>query len=86
MREHFTDRIYQAFKPLDPDERLPREMLLQERRQRVWGRREVAGLAWLPSLMLVWVLVGWAGGSFGWALAGSGVLLAALVVFARSGE
>jgi len=86
VREHWPRRIYQAFAPLDPDERLPRELVLQDRRHRVWGRREIAGLAWLPALMLVWLLVGWAGGSFGWALAGSAALLAALVLFARSGD
>ncbi|HLQ62218.1 MAG TPA: hypothetical protein VK131_10165, partial [Candidatus Acidoferrales bacterium] len=64
-REAWARRLYEAFTPLDPDERLPRELLLQGR-ARTTGRREIAGLAWLPALMLVWLLVGWAGGTF-WA-------------------
>lgn len=48
--------LYGIFKPLDPAEPLPRELLLAARRQRSVGRRELAGALWLPGLVAIMVL------------------------------
>jgi hypothetical protein len=50
--------MYSIFKPLDAHDRLPRELLLEGRRHRVLGRRELAGVLWLPALLLVLTLAG----------------------------
>ncbi len=44
------------FAPLDADERLPRELILEGRRHRIVGRRELAGALWLPTLFLIVVV------------------------------
>ena len=51
MRSLERKRMYEIFAPLDADERLPRELLLEGRRFRSVGRRELAGLLWLPALL-----------------------------------
>jgi hypothetical protein len=51
--------MYAIFAPLDPDERLPRELLLEAKRHRMLGRRELAGALWLPALFLILFLAGW---------------------------
>jgi uncharacterized membrane protein YhaH (DUF805 family) len=51
--------MYSIFAPLDADERLPRELILEARRYRALGRRELAGILWLPSLFLVLTVAGW---------------------------
>lgn len=51
--------LYKIFAPLDPDERLPRELFLEAKRYRPVGRRELAGALWLPALWLVLSLGGW---------------------------
>jgi hypothetical protein len=79
-------RMYEIFAPLDADERLPRELLLDGRRFKSLGRREAAGFLWLPSLLLSLTAVTWIGGS---GLAAIGVSAAALVglgLFATSGK
>jgi hypothetical protein len=47
--------LYSAFSPLDPNERLPRELLLEDERSRPFGirlgRQHVAGLLWLPVVL-----------------------------------
>jgi hypothetical protein len=48
--------MYSIFAPLDADERLPRELILEGRRHRIIGRRELAGALWLPSLFLIVVI------------------------------
>lgn len=48
--------LYGIFKPLDPEEPLPRELLLAARRQRTVGRRELAGALWLPGLVAIMLL------------------------------
>jgi hypothetical protein len=50
--------MYSIFAPLDPDERLPRELLLEARRYRTVGRRELAGALWLPALWALLVVSG----------------------------
>ena len=50
--------MYSIFAPLDPEERLPREMLIESRRYRSLGRRELAGALWLPALCALLALSG----------------------------
>ena len=45
--------LYRIFAPLDPDERLPRELLMESRRHRLVGRPEVAAALWLPTLWVI---------------------------------
>ena len=52
--------MYTIFKPLDAEERLPREQLLAAKRFRSVGRWELAGAVWLPSLVVIMVLGQWA--------------------------
>ncbi len=46
--------MYSIFHPLDPDERLPRELLLEGKRHRMIGMRfmELLGFIYLPTLVL----------------------------------
>ncbi len=48
--------MYSIFAPLDADERLPRELILEGKRHRMIGRRELAGALWLPTLFLIVVI------------------------------
>ena len=52
--------MYSIFAPLDADERLPRELILEARRHKTLGRRELAGALWLPALFLIMALISWA--------------------------
>jgi hypothetical protein len=52
--------MYSIFAPLDASERLPRELILEGRRHKTVGRRELAGALWLPALLLILTLVAWA--------------------------
>ena len=45
--------MYSIFAPLDAEERLPRELILEGKRHRIMGRRELAGALWLPTLFLI---------------------------------
>jgi hypothetical protein len=74
------------FAPLDADERLPRELLMEARRQRQLGRRELAGVLWLPALFLILVLAGWLDVNGALALVMVGLLFIGFVVFAVSGR
>jgi Flp pilus assembly protein TadB len=76
--------MYSIFAPLDADERLPRELIMDARRQRQLGRRELAGVLWLPALFLILVLAGWLKLSAQAALVMVGLLFIAFVVFAAS--
>ena len=51
--------MYSIFHPLDPNERLPRELLLESRRHRLVGRPEVAAALWLPTLWVILLATGW---------------------------
>jgi hypothetical protein len=63
MARHVTDErdlrsldrrsMYSIFAPLDANERLPRELILEGKRHRTIGRREVAGALWLPAVFLI---------------------------------
>ncbi len=45
--------MYSIFAPLDAEERLPRELILEGKRHKIVGRRELAGALWLPTLFLI---------------------------------
>lgn len=51
--------MYKIFAPLDPNERLPRELLIEGRRYRSLGRTELAGALWLPTLFVILAVSGW---------------------------
>jgi hypothetical protein len=51
--------MYAIFAPLDAEERLPRELLMEGKRHRSVGRRELAGALWLPVLSLIIFLAAW---------------------------
>ena len=59
LRSLERSRMYTIFAPLDPDERLPRELVMAGRRHRTIGRWELAGALWLPALALILTLGGW---------------------------
>ena len=52
--------MYSIFHPLDANERLPRELILEGRRQRLIELRhlEIAGALYLPALIFALVLMG----------------------------
>ena len=78
--------MYSIFAPLDPDERLPRELLLEGKRGPSVGRRELAGILWLPALCLVLLISAWAKLDALSAFAMIGAAFAGLFAFAMSGE
>src|ERR1700682_1462424 len=86
MRSLDRRRLYEIFAPLDPDERLPRELLMEARRFRSLGRREVAGILWLPSLLLSLTAVKWMGGGASAAVGAAAAVLLGLGVFAQAGK
>jgi hypothetical protein len=86
MRSLERRRMYEIFAPLDPDERLPRELLMEQRRFRSVGRREVAGLVWLPALLISLSFLSWLGGGAPVAIGVAAVLFASLWLFAHSGK
>jgi hypothetical protein len=45
--------MYSIFAPLDADERLPRELIMEAKRHRTLGRRELAAALWLPAVFLI---------------------------------
>jgi hypothetical protein len=53
MRSLERKSMYGIFAPLDANEALPRELILEARRHRAVGRREVAGALWIPALFLI---------------------------------
>jgi hypothetical protein len=77
--------MYSIFSPLDPNERLPREMVEKSKRHREVGRRELVGLMWLPVVFVLLTIFGWTGASALVALLASIVVLGALFFFAFSG-
>jgi hypothetical protein len=53
MRSLERRSMYAIFAPLDANEALPRELILEGRRHRAVGRRELAGALWIPALFLI---------------------------------
>ena len=45
--------MYSIFAPLDANERLPRELIMEANRHRTLGRRELAAALWLPAVFLI---------------------------------
>jgi hypothetical protein len=78
--------MYSIFAPLDPNERLPRELILEARRYRTVGRRELAGVLWLPALWLVLLFTGWVNANTLVALGVVALIYAAFWIFALSGR
>jgi hypothetical protein len=91
-------RLYTIFAPLDPNEPLPRELLHEARRRyRLFGdevppdedaagRRELAGMLWLPALGLVLLLSAWANMGALRTVGAVTLLLVGFWRFARSGR
>jgi hypothetical protein len=78
--------MYSIFAPLDANERLPRELLLEAKRHKTLGRRELAGAMWLPALVVILSLVGWAKVDVAVAFGGVGLLYAGFWAFVLLGE
>jgi hypothetical protein len=77
--------MYTIFAPLDANEPLPRELVMEARRHRALGRRELAGVLWLPTVAAVMYLAGVIGLSGVAVMAVLGALLLGFIVFAISG-
>lgn len=75
--------LYQIFAPLDPDERLPRESLLERRVGDTWSRATVAGFLWPLAYFAVLGLVTWISGRAILALVALVPLFAAFWIYAR---
>jgi hypothetical protein len=86
MRSLDRRRMYEIFAPLDANERLPRELLLEGRRFRSLGRREAAGVLWLPLLLASLTTAGWLGLGAATAVGSAAVVLVGLSLFAKSGK
>jgi len=63
MRSLDRRSMYQIFAPLDPNERLPRELLFEKRPNLTWGlrlgRRHVAGFLWVPVFFGILAALAW---------------------------
>ncbi len=85
MRSLERPRLFRIFPPLDPAERLPRELLLDGRRHRWLERRRLLGLVgagYLPGLILVVLGLASLGVNPIAAFTVAGVLLVGVFVFA----
>jgi hypothetical protein len=78
--------MYSIFAPLDVNERLPRELILEAKRHKTLGRRELAGALWLPALFLIIALISWARVSSLEAFGLVGLLYAAFWAFVLFGD
>jgi hypothetical protein len=76
--------MYSIFHPLDADERLPRELILEGKRHRLVEIRylEVLGFLYLPALLLTVIVIGTAHMNGAFAFAVAGLLAAAFFVYA----
>jgi len=86
LRSLERQRMYEIFAPLDPEERLPRELLIEQRRFRSVGRRELAGMLWLPALLVAMIGAGWVTGNASIVIGAVLATLGALCVFAITGK
>jgi len=77
--------MYSIFAPLNENEPLPRELILESRRYRSLGRREAAGAIWLPALIAIVIVAGWGNLNAPETLGLVSLLFAGLWVFALSG-
>jgi hypothetical protein len=85
LRSLERERMYTIFAPLDVNEPLPRELLIEARRHRTVGRRELAGALWLPALVVLSLVAQWIQLNAPVTLASIALLLIGFVVFVRSG-
>ena len=85
LRSLDRQTMYTIFAPLDAHEQLPRELVMEARRHRVLGRREVAGVLWLPALVVAVYLAGAVNVNGVAFLIVVGVLLLGFIIFAMSG-
>src|SRR5690242_20794100 len=80
--------MYSIFHPLDPNERLPRELMLEGRRHRLFEIGTLltwVGFLYLPALILVVVILGSLNVAVAVGIAGAGLLAVyAYVVATRS--
>ncbi len=77
--------MYSIFGPLDPNERLPRELLLESRRYQWFGRRIrlwVAAVLYLPAIMLAVIAMGAAHVDAVVSFAVAGLMLAGFYAYA----
>jgi hypothetical protein len=88
MRSLERPGLHAAFKPLDPNERLPRELLVERREGFTWGlrlgRQHIAGVLWLPVWLATLAGIIWIGGSVTLALVAAGLLFLIFAAFAFS--
>ena len=68
------------------NERLPRELILEAKRHKTLGRRELAGALWLPALFMIIGLISWARVSPLAAFGLVGLLYAGFWAFALFGD
>jgi hypothetical protein len=78
--------MYAIFAPLDTEERLPRELLLEGKRHRAVGRRELAGALWLPAVSLIVFLAAWGNAGAPAALGAIAATFGGFSAFALFGE
>jgi Flp pilus assembly protein TadB len=79
--------MYSIFRPLDPDERLPRELVLEGRRYRWFDKRRLfwlVGIFYLPALMLAIVVLASLKVSMLVAFGVAGIVLLGIFVYAFS--
>jgi hypothetical protein len=89
LRSLERESSYAIFAPLDPVERLPRELLFERPTRHLWGSeldwRHFAGAAWIPALVATLSLSMWQYRSAVVALAMAGLLLIAFKLVAFNG-
>ena len=81
--------MYSIFHPLDPNERLPRELILEGRRFRWLEKRGLltwVGMLYLPALMLTVVVLGSFRLSALIAFGVAGMVLLAVYIFVMSAK
>lgn len=80
--------MYSIFHPLDGDERLPRELILEGKRHLMMDIRrfELAGALYLPALMVALVVMGWLGVNMLVAFGLAGLMFVGVFVFAVSAK
>ena len=78
--------MYSIFAPLDDRERLPRELVQEEKRYRSVGRRELAGALWLPALLIALTVGAAEHLSAEMMISAVAMMLLGFVLFALSGK
>jgi hypothetical protein len=81
--------MYSIFHPLDPNERLPRELIIESRRYRFLEKRALltwVGVLYLPMLMLTVVVLGSMNVGALVAFGIAGVALLAVYVYVASAK